>query len=132
MEPGFGFVLGVAVIGSLLWIVLSWRLLERRIRRNRAGKCAHCSEALTDARVRIKGLTLCATCARRSQRVVTLSVRAIGLSVLVGSAAMLWAVQRVWGADRRGAWLMLGLWALAAAMLLFLAFLSARGVRDGG
>jgi hypothetical protein len=105
-------------------------MLQRRIRRNRAGKCAHCEAPLAAERTRIGGLVLCSDCARRSRRVVTLAGRAIAFIVVFGSIAMAWAVQRVWGTNRRGAWLMLGLWGLYASVLIFLAFLSARDARE--
>lgn len=126
MEAGFAVWLAIIVVASLGWSALSWSTLQRRIRRNRAGNCAHCEVPLAQERTRIGGLVLCSDCARRSRRVVTLAGRAIGFIVVAGSIAMAWAVQRVWTANRRGAWLMLGLWGLYASVLLFLAFLSAR------
>jgi len=132
MQVGFAVWLGIAVVGSLLWSALSWSTLQRRIRRNRAGKCAHCDRTLEQERARIGGLVLCSDCARRSRRVVTLAGRAIGFIVVAGSLAMAWAVARVWTTNRRGAWLMLGLWGLYASVLLFLAFLSARDAREAG
>ena len=132
MSMGFAVWLALVVVGSLVWSTLSWSLLQRRVRRNRDGKCAHCAAPLTPERTRIGGLVLCSDCARRSRRVVTLAGRAIGVIVVVGSLAMAWAVQRVWSTNRRGAWLMLGLWGLYASVLLFLAFLSARDAREAG
>jgi len=132
MEIGFATWLGIVVVGSLVWSAVSWSVLQRRIRRNRAGKCAHCEAVLGDDRARIGGLQLCASCARRSRRMVTFAVRAIGFVVVAGSVVTFWAVSRVWGANRRGAWLLLGLWALYASVLLFLVFLSARDAREAG
>ena len=130
MQMGFAVWLVIVVLGSLVWSALSWSSLQRRVRRNRDGMCAHCATPLTSERTRIGGLVLCPDCARRSRRIVTLAGRAIGFIVIAGSIAMAWAVRRVWGTNRRGAWLMLGLWALYASVLLFLAYLSARDARE--
>jgi hypothetical protein len=130
MEFGFAIWLAIVVVGSLLWSALSWNLLQRRIKRNRDGKCANCSATLDDSRTRIGGLLLCAACARRSRLVVTVAVRAIAIIVIGGSAAMFWAVHRVWQTNREGAWLMVGLWGLYAGVLVFLALLSARDARE--
>jgi hypothetical protein len=132
VEFGFAIWLAIAVVGSLAWSALSWSLLQRRIRRNRAGKCANCGKELEADRTRIGGLVLCGDCARRSRMVVTMAGRAVGVIVIGGSAAMFWAVYRVWGSNRNGAWLMLGLWALYASVLGFLAMLIARDAREAG
>jgi hypothetical protein len=129
---GFAVWLTVAVVGSLGWSALSWSMLQRRVRRNRAGRCAHCDAPLGEERTRIRGLLLCADCARRARRVVAVASRALGGIVVGGSILMAWAVYRVWDANRRGAWLMLGLWALYATVLVSLAMLSARDAREAG
>jgi uncharacterized membrane protein YcjF (UPF0283 family) len=132
MGLGFATWLGIAAVGSLGWSAVSWSLLQRRLRRNRDGRCANCDVPLGEDRTRIGGLVLCAVCARRSRRLVTFAVRAFFVIVVVGSVVMLWAVQRVWEVNRRGAWLMIGLWGLYASVLLFLAVLSARDAREAG
>ncbi|HUO51011.1 MAG TPA: hypothetical protein VMT93_00700 [Gemmatimonadaceae bacterium] len=130
MGLGFAAWLGLVVMGSLLWSAVSWSLLQQRIRRNREGRCAHCDTPLGEDRVRVRGLQLCAACARRSRRMVTYAVRAIGTIVVGGTLVMCWAVWRVWPLNRRGAWLMIGLWGLYASLLLFFAVLSARDARE--
>lgn len=130
MKAGFALWLAIAVVGSLAWSALSWNLLQRRIRRNRAGNCANCGKPLEDTRVRIGGLMLCADCARRSRKVVTVAVRSIAAIVILGTAGMFWAVHEVWRTNRNGAWLMLGLWGLYAGVLVFIALLSARDARE--
>ena len=132
MKTGFALWLAIAVVGSLAWSALSWNLLQRRIKRNRAGNCANCGKPLDGERARIGGLMLCPDCARRSRVVVTVAVRAIAVIVIAGSAGMFWAVYRVWNVNRNGAWLMLGLWGLYAGVLVFIAVLSARDAREAG
>ena len=132
MKTGFALWLAIAVVGSLAWSALSWNLLQRRIRRNRAGNCANCAAPLDDQKARIGGLMLCANCARRSRMVVTVAVRSIAAIVIVGSAAMVWAVYEVWDVNRNGAWLMLGLWGLYAGVLVVhCVALGARCARGG-
>jgi hypothetical protein len=130
VRTGFALWLAIAVVGSLAWSALSWNLLQRRIRRNRAGNCANCGTPLDDQKVRIGGLMLCANCARRSRKVVTVAVRSIAVIVILGTIGMFWAVSEVWRSNRNGAWLMLGLWGLYAGVLVFIAALSARDARE--
>jgi hypothetical protein len=132
VKTGFALWLAVAVVGSLAWSTVSWNLLQRRIRRNRAGNCANCGKPLDVERARIGGLMLCPDCARRSRKVVTVAVRSIAALVIAGSAGMIWVVYEVWDVNRKGAWLLLGLWGLYAGVLLFIAFLSARDAREAG
>ena len=130
MKTGFALWLAIAVVGSLAWSALSWNLLQRKIRRNRAGNCANCGMSLDDQRARIGGLMLCANCARRNRKVMTAAVRSILVIVLLGTAGVIWAVREVWDVNRRGAWLILGLWGLYTGVLLFFVVLSARDARE--
>ncbi len=130
MRTGFALWLAIAVVGSLAWSALSWNMLQRRIRRNRAGNCANCGKPLEGAGARIGGLMLCPDCARRSRKVVTVAVRSIAVIVILGTIGMFWAVHEVWSANRKGAWLMLGLWGMYAGVLVFIAALSARDARE--
>ncbi len=132
MKTGFALWLAVAVVGSLAWSTVSWNLLQRRIRRNRAGNCANCGRPLNVERARIGGLMLCPDCARRSRKVVTVAVRSIAALVIAGSAGMIWVVYEVWDVNRKGAWLLLGLWGMYSGVLLFIAFLSARDAHEAG
>jgi hypothetical protein len=130
VRAGFALWLAIAVVGSLAWSALSWNMLQRRIRRNRAGNCANCGKPLNGEGARIGGLMLCPDCARRSRRVVTVAVRAIAVIVLLGTAGVFWVVHEIWSMNRKGAWLLLGLWGLYSGVLVFIAALSARDARE--